>query len=217
MSRRPSLAILAALALSTLALSGCAVLDPTGDDDVSNDAAEQSTDATTSDDSAAVDGAPSGDVFPTCAEVKTALGGEVADFVEPVDGENGVSESVTGTDLICAFLTPETRADNLRLDEYGAVSVSVGREPTWEPAEFDAMGWLVEDARAGGAGAWVVKPGGGYSAADQLDAIGIQVVRDGTVVVLTVTGAAVQKAGGLPNLTNDWAVGAGLSVLGLMR
>ena len=73
-------------------------------------------------------------------------------------------------------------------------------------------------AEVSAAGAWALEPGGTYDPSDQLDVTGVQVVRDGVVVVtFTSGGVALQDVPQLAALTNRWAMGAGVALLDLME
>ncbi|MGA1835375.1 hypothetical protein VD659_00450 [Herbiconiux sp. 11R-BC] len=125
----------------------------------------------------------------------------------------------TGSDgpaLGCSWHTPETASGSTDLVEYGGISVGVSRDPEYTEESMQPLGWNVENARVASAGAWALKVGGGYDPAEQLDVTGVQVVRDGVVVVLTSGGVALQDVPQLASLTNKWALDAGVWVLELM-
>lgn len=81
---------------------------------------------------------------------------------------------------------------------------------------MESLGWIVQDPRVSAAGAWALKPGGHYDPAAQLDVTGVQVMRDGIVVVFTSGGVALQDVPQLASLTNEWALAGGVAVLDLM-
>jgi hypothetical protein len=161
--------------------------------------------------------AASAEGFPTCDEVKAALGAPVADLVEPPDSENGVADSADGPALTCVWLTPETTSESLALEEYGGISLGVMRDPEYTEESMEPLGWNVDDPRVAAADAWALKVGGGYDPVEQLDPTGVQIVKDGVVVVLTSGGVALQDIPSLGALTNEWALGAGVAVLDLME
>jgi hypothetical protein len=127
-----------------------------------------------------------------------------------------VSKGLDGPELGCAWHTKETNSSNLNLEEYGGISIGISRDPEFTEESMKTLGWNVDDPRVAGAGAWALKPGGGYDPADQLDVTGVQVVRDGVVVTLTSGGVALQDVPQLAALTNEWALGAGVAALDLM-
>jgi len=204
--------LLAAMTVTAVLLSGCS--GPVDDDSspgtsvrVPSGAGEE-TEATPD---------PDSDGFPTCDEVKAALGDEVAELVEIADSENGVSVGYDGPSLGCAWYTDETASASTDLAAYGFISLGVSRDPTYTEQSMESLGWIVDDARVAGIGAWALKPGGEYNPADQLDATGVQVVKDGVIVVLTASGVALQDVPELAPLTNEWALGSGVAVLELME
>ncbi|WP_440708729.1 hypothetical protein [Herbiconiux sp. YIM B11900] len=207
-----TLSVLIPLALTGALLSGCSG----SGDDPTDDAPAGPPPAS----AAPVTGAPSATAdaggFPTCDEVKAALGPEVAGLVELADSENGVATGSDGPALGCAWHTKETADSSIDLEEYGGLSLGISRDPEYTEESMEPLGWNVEDGRVAAAGAWALKVGGGYDPAEQLDVTGVQVVRDGVVVVLTSGGVALQDVPQLAALTNEWALGAGVAALDLM-
>jgi hypothetical protein len=159
----------------------------------------------------------SSDGYPSCDEVKAALGPALDSLIELDGSENGVSTGADGPSLACSWFTPETDGSSIHVEQYGGISLGISRDPEFTEERMEPLGWNVEDPRVSGADAWAVKVGGGYDPNDQLDVTGVQVVRDGIVVVLTSGGVALQDVEGLASLTNDWALGAGVAVLELMK
>jgi len=210
--RRPStnrrILALLALPLTAMVLTGCSGTAAEGDPD-------QVVDSDPPGSSPASSASPDG--FPTCDEVKSALGSPVDGLVEIEDSENGVTSGADGPSLGCSWYTTETANGSTDLEQYGFISVGVSHDDEYTEESMESLGWNVDDARVAGAGAWALKVGGGYNPADQLDATGVQVVRDGVVVVLTSGGAALQDVPQLASMTNEWALGAGVSVLELTR
>lgn len=212
--------IVAAVAVTLMAalMSGCAASadKPSGGSAGSNagevDSTSPNSEATP--DPTSTPGADGG--FPSCDEVKAALGPEVAGLIELAGSENGVSAGSTGPALGCAWHTPETDGSNINIEEYGGISVGIERDSSYTEESMEPLGWIVQDPRVSGAGAWALKPGGQYDPAAQLDVTGVQVVRDGIVVVFTSGGVALQDVPQLASLTNEWALGAGVAVLDLM-
>ncbi|TKR22910.1 hypothetical protein FA014_13945 [Cellulomonas hominis] len=207
----------ALVVLAALLLTGCGSGEgsaPADDGAAGGAGAVTATDpAPAATDAEAAPEAPAGDGLPTCDEVKAALGPAVAGLVELPGSENGVTEGVDGPELGCAWHTTQTGEASLDLENYGGLSVGVLRDPTFTEDSMGTLGWGVEDPRLDAAGAWALKPGGGYDPAAQLDVTGLQVVRDGVVVVLTAGGVALQDVPELSALTHDWALGGGLAVL----
>lgn len=203
---------LAAVALAGGLLSGCggASGQPAADAPAAGSGGTVSETEATPAATAGVDG------FPTCDEVKAAIGSVVEELIELEGTENGVSTGADGPSLTCAWHTKETNSENINIEEYGGISVGVSRDPEYTEESMGSLGWNVDDPRVSAAGAWAVKVGGGYDPADQLDVAGVQVVREGIVVVLTSGGVALQDVPQLASATNEWALGAGVSVLGLM-
>ncbi|MBF4635744.1 hypothetical protein ITJ38_15125 [Agreia pratensis] len=154
--------------------------------------------------------------FPSCDEVKAALGAEVAGLIEIEGSENGVSTGYMGPALGCVWYTPETNASNINIGEYGGISVGVSRDPSFTEESMEPLGWVIQDPRVSAAGAWAVRVGGQYDPAAQIDVAGVQVVRDGVVVVFTSSGVALQDVPQLASLTNEWALGGGVAILDLM-
>ncbi|SKA95704.1 hypothetical protein SAMN06295879_2065 [Agreia bicolorata] len=172
-----------AVALMTAVLSGCS---NTGDTAPAGSSAGQAPTAPQGETTGAPSSTPDADNgFPSCDEVKAALGPEVAGLIELEGSENGVSTGSMGPELGCVWYTPETNASNIEIGEYGGISVGVSRDPSYTQESMEPLGWMIQDARVSGAGAWALKPGGQYDPAAQLDVAGMQVVRDGTVVVFT--------------------------------
>ena len=154
--------------------------------------------------------------FPTCDEVKAALTPALDSLIVIEPSENGM----TGGDnpsLVCSWHTPETNGDNINVEEYGGISIGIERDPSYTEESMEPLGWVVDDPSVAAAGAWALKVGGTYNPADQLDVTGVQVVRDGIVVVFTSGGVALQDVPGLASLTNEWAMGAGVKLLDLME
>jgi hypothetical protein len=156
------------------------------------------------------------DDYPSCDEVKAALSPALDGLIELEGSENGVATGADGPALGCSWHTPET-GSSIHVEEYGALSLGVSRDPEYTEDSMATLGWNVQDPRVSGAGAWALKVGGGYEPSAQLDVTGVQVVREGVVVVLTSGGAALQDVPQLAALTNDWALGAGVAVLELME
>ena len=207
-----SLSCLAAAAVAITMLTGCS---GSADDSPGNAGRIPSEAAATAPETSASPTA-NGDGFPTCDEVKAAMGPAVADLIELDGSENGVSTGADGPALVCAWHTKETDGSSIDLEEYGGISMGISRDPEYTEESMEPLGWNVEDPRVAAAGAWALKPGGQYDPADQLDVTGVQVVRDGIVVVLTSGGVALQDVPQLAALTNEWALGAGVAALELM-
>ncbi|MDQ1077339.1 MULTISPECIES: hypothetical protein [Microbacterium] len=217
MIRRRS-APLIALTLIATALAGCTGVAPGDDspdepapqaiDDGAATEAPDGTDATTS---------PASGSYPTCDEVKSALGPEVAELVEVPGSENGERDGSSGHELACTWMTPQTAQQSLDLNNYGGISIGIMRDPSYVEKDYDDLGWTIDDPRLAADDAWALTAGGQYDPAAQVNITSVQVVRDGTVVVITGGGVALQDVPELAALTEGWAVGAGLSVLDLMR
>lgn len=195
------------LALSLAVLTGCSAPVSSGTPGGAAPAAPPAPSSTAT---------PDPDSFPTCDEVKAALGPEVAGLIELPESENGVSTGSLGPSLGCAWHTPETDGSSIHIEEYGGISVGLSRDPEMTEESMQSLGWNVDDPTVAGAGAWALKVGGGYDPAAQLDAVGVQVVRDGVVAVLTSGGVVLQDVPGLASLTNEWALKAGVAMLDLM-
>lgn len=220
----PRTGSLLALALAGALLSGCS--NPDSDATpapaaspaaTSAPAPEPSTEPATAT-ATATDDAPgaTAEDFPTCDEVKAALGPVVDGLVELDESENGVATGSDGAALGCSWYTPETDGSSTALDRYGFISLGVSHDPEYTAESMEPLGWVVDDPEVSAAGAWALKVGGSYDPAAQLDATGVQVVRDGVVVVLTSGGVALQDVPQLAALTEEWALGAGVAVLDLM-
>lgn len=207
-----NLSCLAAAAVAITLLTGCS---GPGDDSPGNAGALPSGGAVATPATSASPTA-SGDGFPTCDEVKAAMGPAVADLIELDGSDNGVSTGADGPALACAWHTKETDGSSIDLEEYGGISIGISRDPEYTEESMEPLGWNVDDPRVAAADAWALKPGGEYDPADQLDVTGVQVVRDGIVVVLTSGGVALQDVPQLSALTNEWALGAGVAALELM-
>jgi len=217
MIRRRS-APLIALTLIATALAGCTGVAPGDDspdepapqaiDDGTATEAPDGTDATTS---------PVSGSYPTCDEVKSALGPEVAELVEFPESENGERDGSSGHELACTWMTPQTAQQSLDLNNYGGISIGIMRDPSYVEKDYDDLGWTIDDPRLATDDAWALTAGGQYDPGAQVNITSVQVVRDGTVVVITGGGVALQDVPELAALTQGWAVGAGLSVLDLMR
>ena len=215
---------LLALALAGALLSGCSSQDSEATPApaaslaaTSTSAPEPSAEPATATATATDDapGATAGD-FPTCDEVKAVLGPVVEGLVKLDESENGVATGSDGAALGCSWYTPETDGSSTALDRYGFISLGVSHDPEYTAESMEPLGWVVDDPAVSAAGAWALKVGGGYDPAAQLDATGVQVVRDGVVVVLTSGGVALQDVPQLAALTEEWALGAGVAVLDLM-
>lgn len=217
MAARKTPLVLTVLVVTAALLAGC-----TGSGDgggTANDGPavqEESTESSASDATATPEPSTASDYFPTCDEVKAALGSAVADLIELPESENGVTTGSDGPALGCAWHTQETADSSIDFEEYGGIGVGISRDPEYTEESMEPLGWNVDDARVAAADAWALKVGGSYDPASQLDAAGVQVVRDGVVVVLTSGGVALQDVPQLAALTNEWALGAGVSVLDLM-
>jgi hypothetical protein len=208
----------AALALTALLLTGCGgPADPAPD--VDGAAAGQDTAASPAAETAAAEptgaGESTSDAYPTCDEVKAVLGPAVAGLVALEDSENGVTTGSLGPELGCAWHTPQTAEGSTDLVNYGGIGVGISRDPEYTEDSMGSLGWNIDDPRLAAADAWGLKVGGGYDPAAQLDTTGVQIVRDGVVVVLTSGGVALQDVPELAGLTNEWAIGAGVEVLAL--
>lgn len=189
---------------------------PAGQPDVAASGSSSTSEPVTSSEPSATATA-SADDFPTCDEVKAVLGSAVGGLIELEGSENGVSTGSDGPSLGCAWHTKETNGSNYHLEEYGGLSVGIFRDPDFTEESMESLGWTVTDPVVTAADAWALKPGGVYDPSDQLDVAGVQVVRDGIVVVFTSGGVALQDVPQLASLTNKWALGAGVSVLELME
>jgi len=206
----------AAAILMTAVLSGCgsSVDEATTGSSGAGSGVGPSETRAPEDATASAPGADEG--FPSCDEVKVALGPEVAGLIEIAASENGVSTGSTGPALGCVWYTPETDASNINIDEYGSISVGVSRDPSYTKESMEPLGWIIEDPRVSAAGAWALKVGGEYDPSAQVDVTGVQVVRDGVVVVFTSSGVGLQDVPQLSSLTNEWALAGGVAVLDLM-
>ncbi|MEV8240992.1 hypothetical protein AB0O90_12195 [Microbacterium testaceum] len=91
------------------------------------------------------------------------------------------------------------------------------RDPSLIEQDYHDLGWTIDDRRLAADDAWALTAGGQYDPAAQVNITSVQVVRDRTVVVITSGGVALQGVPELAALTQGWVVGAGLSVLDLMR
>lgn len=207
---RPTVAVMI-LTLAGPLVSGCGASDDSTGGESGSQSASQPGETTPEDETT-----PDGEGYPTCDEVKAALGPAVEGLVELEASENGESTGVDGPELGCAWHTQETNSSSLDLEEYGGISLGISRDPSYTEESMEPLGWIVQDPRVSAAGAWALKVGGAYDPAEQLDVTGVQVVRDGVVVVLTSGGVALQDVPQLASLTNEWALGAGVAVLDLM-
>ncbi|MFB2584524.1 hypothetical protein [Herbiconiux liukaitaii] len=207
--------VLVFVALTGAVLSGCS--GQVGQPTTASRVGEPEPSAAASEPAAAPGEEPAtttgSDGYPTCDEVRSALGPAVDGLIELDGSENGVSTGADGPALTCSWFTPETDGSSIDVSQYGAIAVGVSRDPEYTEESMQPLGWNVEDARVEAAGAWALKVGGGYDPAAQLDMTGVQVVRDGVVVVLTSGGVVLQDVPQLAALTNEWAIGAGVAVL----
>lgn len=208
MSARLKITPLLVLTLTGALVSGCSA---PGDDTRSGSPGTGSIPSESTPTPAAAEG------YPSCDEVKAALSPALDGLIELEDSENGVATGADGPALGCSWFTPETDGSSIHVEEYGALSLGVSRDPEYTEESMATLGWNVQDPRVSGAGAWALKVGGGYDPAAQLDVTGVQVVREGIVVVLTSGGVVLQDVPQLAALTNEWALGAGVAILELME
>jgi hypothetical protein len=202
-----------------VALAGCGAVAPATDVppapavglDVS--ASPDSPDSPDAGASPATDGL----AYPACDEVFSVLGPEASDLVIAADADNGEVEGSSGRELSCVWMTPQAAANSLDLQNYGGVSVGVHRDPSYVESDYDALGWTIDDPRLDAENAWALTAGGNYDGGAVVDIGSIQVVRDGTIVTISATGAMLNEVPQLADLTQSWAVGAGLRILDLMR
>jgi hypothetical protein len=204
---------LVGLIVAGLLLSGCSGTGG-GDSETGTSAHHGSggQSATAPDPSASTDA----DGFPTCDEVRAALSPALDSLIVIEPSENGMT-SGDNPSLVCSWHTSETNSGNIHVEEYGGISVGIERDPSYTEESMEPLGWTVDDPRVTAAGAWALKVGGTYDPADQLDVTGVQIVRDGIVVVLTSGGVVLQDVPGLASLTNEWAMGAGVTLLDLVE
>ena len=207
-SRRRQRAVLLVVALTVGLVSGCSAA--AGPTDGPSGGAPPTDAATPNPDGAGADG------YPTCDEVKAVLGPDVATLIELDPAENGVTVGSDGPSLVCSWFTEDTDGSSIDIVQYGGIAVGISRDPEYTEQSMEMLGWNVEDARVAAADAWALKVGGGYDPGEQLDALGVQVVRDGVIVVLTSGGVALQDVPKLAALTNEWALGAGVAMLELV-
>lgn len=213
--RPPRSAVLLLCAAAAIALAGCGAVAPAADvPPASAAAAEDNASPDTPDGGAAP--ATGGLDYPTCDEVYSALGPEASDLVIAPDAENGEVEGSLGRELSCTWITPQAAANSLDLQNYGGVSVGVNRDPSYVEGDYDALGWTIDDPRLGAEGAWALTAGGNYDGGAVVDIGSIQVVREGTIVTISATGAMLNEVPQLADLTQSWAVGAGVRILDLM-
>jgi hypothetical protein len=165
-----------------------------------------------------VDEAAGPPTYPTCGEIKAALGPAVDGLVELAESDNGPMD---GQDegVQCAWHTQALADTSLDLESYAgiAVGISTMADPYVED-DMRAAGYVVDDPRADDVGAYVVNlDGADFDPAEQIDALGVQVVVGDTAVILTAGGVMLQDSPELAALTNDWAIGGGVRVWELMR
>lgn len=214
--RRP--AALSVLILAATALVGCTGVDPGNDapDEPASQVVDSGT-ATEAPDGTDATTVPASGSYPTCDEVKAALGPEVAQLVVLPESENGERDGSSGHELACTWMTPQTAQQSFDINNYGGISLGIMRDPSYVEKDYDDLGWTIDDPRLAADDAWALTAGGQYDPAAQVNITSVQVVRDGTVVVIAGGGVALQDVPELAALTEGWAVGAGLSVLDLMR
>lgn len=161
---------------------------------------------------------PDGDWrYPTCDEVKTALGPEAAQLILAPDGENGETIGSGGRELRCTWLTPQTINQSPDVQNFGGIGLGIEHDSTYTEDAYAPLGWNIDDPRLRAADAWALTAGGNYQASEPVGASSVQVVRNGTVVTIAAAGSFLNKVPELANLTQSWAVGAGLAVLDLTR
>ena len=217
--RPPRSAVLLLCAAAAFALAGCGAIAPATDvppapaAGVEDGASPEVPDAP---DAGASPAAGGGD-YPTCDEVYSALGPEASDLVIAADADNGEVEGSSGRELSCVWTTPQAAANSLDLQNYGGFGVGIHRDPSYLESDYDALGWTIDDPRLGAEGAWALTAGGHYDGGAVVDIGSVQVVRDGTIVTISATGAMLNEVPQLADLTQSWAVGAGLRILDLMR
>lgn len=158
-----------------------------------------------------------GVLYPSCDEVKTALGPEAAELVIAADADNGEVTGSNGRELSCTWMTPQAASQNLDVQNYGGISLGIHQDPSYTEEAYAPLGWNIDDPRLSVDDAWGLTAGGNYSPDEPVDAASVQVVRNGTVVTIAAAGAMLNKVPELANLTQSWAVGAGLAVLDLTR
>lgn len=206
------------LALTSVVLSACsgaAAPDGAPDETVGSSSASEAT-STPVPEAVGSTATASEDDFPTCDEVKAVLGSVVGGLVEDASTENGVIIDSDGPSLRCSWLTPETVSSSLELNQYGAIGVGIFLGEALLEDDPGGLGWNVEDPTVAAAGAWALKVGGGYAATEQVDPLGVQIVRGDITVAITSGGAMLQDVPQLASLTNEWALSAGVAVLELM-
>jgi hypothetical protein len=209
--------IVVAVAVAAGILTGCSGAD-SSDDAAGSSPGEPRATATAAETGTApsTDSPTTNAAYPTCDEAKAALGPEVSGLIELEGSDNGITTGATGPELICSWHTPETDGSSIDVAEYGGISIGISRDPEYTEESMEPVGWTVDVPAVSAAGAWALKVGGGYDPAEQLDVTGVQVIRDGVVVVLTSGGVALQDVPQLASLTNEWAMNGGVALLDLM-
>ena len=155
--------------------------------------------------------------YPSCDEVKTALGPEAAELVIAPDAENGDTTGSNGLELRCTWMTPQTMSQSFDVQNYGGISLVIEHDPSYTEDAYAPLGWNIADPRLSADDAWGITVGGNYQPAEPVGAASVQVVRNGTVVTIAAGGVLLNKVPELADLTQSWAIGAGLAVLDLTR
>lgn len=217
--RPPRSTVLLFCAAAAVTLAGCGAVTPAAD--VPPAPAAGVEDGASPDVPDTPDAGPSaataGGEYPTCDEVYSALGPEASDLVIAADADNGEAEGSSGRELSCTWITPQAAANSLDMQNYGGFGVVIHRDLSYLESDYDALGWTIDDPRLAAEGAWALTAGGNYDGGAVVDIGSVQVVRDGTIVTISATGAMLNKVPQLADLTQSWAVGAGLRILDLMR
>jgi hypothetical protein len=202
--------------LAAVTLAGCAVAAPTVQAPPLPDAGAGEVVPPDSPNAGAGAGTVATD-YPTCDAVYAAMGAEASDLVLAPDADNGEVDGSAGRELSCTWVTPQAIEGSLDLQNYGGFSVGVHRDPTYVESDYDALGWTIDDPRLDADDAWALTAGGQYDPGAVVDIGSVQVVRDGTVVTLSAAGGMLNDVPQLADLTQSWALGAGLRILDLTR
>lgn len=198
----------------TSAVSEATEAETSPDAESTESEADPSDVADGEDESQTLPTAPSGPVrYPSCDQIRAALGPEVADLIVLPDTPNGFFDDGDQKGVRCGWHTPGTGKTET-FDSGGvAVSVTTMVDDPYVEADMRAGGFVVEDSRARAVDTWIFAvQGDEFELSDQLNGLGVQLVKGDTAVIIGATSLALGDAPGLADLTNDWAIGAGARI-----
>lgn len=157
--------------------------------------------------------------FPSCEQIKKTLGPAAAKLVELPDSENGPYKDPHDEGVHCGWHTKQMLEGGADFSQFGGLGVGVVKmDKPYVKADMRQGGFVIDDTRAAGIGAYVLNfDGNEFNLADQIAPLGVQVVIGDTAVIITASGLFLQDVPELAGLTNDWAIGAGVDIWKLMK